>query len=69
MFGCAMIFTEHASVKFAPAVLEPEGVILTAPMSTDYKEKTNSKNRINSVIVYSHMFTIIPRGFQDGQQQ
>ena len=39
MFGCAMIFAEHASVKFAPAVLEPEGVILTAPISTDYKEE------------------------------
>ena len=39
VFGCAMIFAEHASVKFAPAVLEPEGMILTSPMSTDYKEK------------------------------
>ena len=39
MFGCAMIFAEHASVKFAPAVLEPEGVIPTAPISTDYKKE------------------------------
>ena len=33
------LIAEHASVKFSPAVLEPEGVIFTAPISTDYKEK------------------------------
>ena len=39
MSDCVTILAEHASVKVAPAVLEPEGVIPTAPMSTDCKEK------------------------------
>ena len=39
MPDCVTILAEHASVKFAPAVPEPEGVILTAPISTDYKEE------------------------------
>ena len=41
------------SVEFAPAVLEPEDVIPTAPISTDYKEKDN---KINFIVVDSHVY-------------
>lgn len=56
---CATILAEQTSVEFSPAVLGPEGMTLTAPMSTDYKEndEINSKDNINFLIVVnSHMF-------------
>ena len=38
------IFAEHTREEFPPAVLEPEGVMVTAPMSTDYEEKIKPIN-------------------------
>ena len=40
-------------MKCAPAVLEPDDIIPTAPISTDYKE---IDNKINFIVVNSHVY-------------
>ena len=39
MSDCVTIYAEHTREEFPPAVLEPEGEMVTAPMSTDKEEK------------------------------